>query len=213
MIYFLSDQHGGEKLGDLEKYLNTSGDDDLLIILGYMGIKFLDTEENRAFDELMLSVKKNIAFIDGNHENFDYLETFPMGERYGAPVRILNENLVWLLRGYVYKIEDKTFFTFGGCKSGAKWKELGLWWPQDAPTEEELKRAYENLDKCSRRVDYVLTHKYEEGKGTGTEELFMLCKFIEENVEYKHWYAGHWHTNKAVDEKHSLIYDVLTPIK
>lgn len=213
MIYFLSDQHGGERLGDLEKYLNTAGEDDLLIILGDMGIRFRDTEENRAFDELMLSAKKKIAFIDGNHENFDYLESFPMGERYGAPVRILNENLVWLLRGYVYKIEDKTFFTFGGCRSGAKWKELGLWWPQDAPTEEELKRAYENLDKCSRRVDYVLTHKYEEGKGTGTEDLFKLCKFIEENVEYKHWYAGHWHTNKTVDEKHTLIYDVLTPIK
>jgi predicted phosphodiesterase len=126
MIWFLSDQHGGERIGELTKYLEEANDDDLLIILGDLGLKFRDTEENRAFDELVLSSKKKIAFIDGNHENFDYLESFPMGERYGAPVRNLTENVGWLQRGYIYKISGKSFFVFGGCRSGAKWKNMGL---------------------------------------------------------------------------------------
>ena len=115
MIYFLSDLHGGERTGELTKYLDEAGDSDLLIVLGDIGLKFRDTEENRAFDDLILSSKKKIAFIDGNHENFDFLETFPMGERYGTPVRILSENVVWLQRGYIYEIEGKSFFAFGGC--------------------------------------------------------------------------------------------------
>ena len=81
MIYFLSDLHGGERIGELTKYLDEAGDSDLLIVLGDIGLKFRDTEENRAFDDLILSSKKKIAFIDGNHENFDFLETFSMGER------------------------------------------------------------------------------------------------------------------------------------
>ena len=212
MIYFLSDQHGGERIGELTKYLNEATDDDLLIILGDVGLKFRDTEENRAFDELLLSAKKKIAFIDGNHENFDFLEGFPMGERYGAPVRILTDNLVWLQRGYIYKIEGKSFFVFGGCRSGAKWKPLGLWWPQEAPTECELTRAYANLKAAGNRVDYVLTHKYEEGLGTGTVELRELCDYINENVDYKMWYAGHWHEYRRGSDKLLFIYDVLVPL-
>jgi len=212
MIYFLSDQHGGERIGELTKYLSEATEDDLLIILGDVGLKFKDTEENRAFDELLLSAKKKIAFIDGNHENFDFLESFPMGERYGAPVRILSENVVWLQRGYIYKIEGKSFFVFGGCRSGAKWKTMGLWWPQEAPTECELTRAYANLKASGNKVDYVLTHKYEEGLGTGTAELRELCDYINERVDYKMWYAGHWHEYRRGGEKLLFIYDVLVPL-
>ena len=212
MIYFLSDQHGGERIGELTKYLSEATEDDLLIILGDVGLKFKDTEENRAFDELLLSAKKKIAFIDGNHENFDFLESFPMGERYGAPVRILSENVVWLQRGYIYKIEGKSFFVFGGCRSGSKWKTMGLWWPQEAPTECELTRAYANLKAAGNKVDYVLTHKYEEGLGTGTAELRELCDYINERVDYKMWYAGHWHEYRRGGEKLLFIYDVLVPL-
>ena len=213
MIYFLSDQHGGEAVGELTKYLEEANDDDLLIILGDLGLKFTDKEENKKFDELFLSSKKKIAFIDGNHENFDYLYSFPIGEMYGAPVHILTENIVHLMRGYIYDIKGKSFFVFGGCRSGAKWKELGLWWPQDAPTEEELDRAYKNLNAAGNKVDYVLTHKYEEGKGTQTPDLFNLCKYINESVDFKLWYAGHWHEQRRIDDKHVLIYDKLVEIE
>ena len=214
MIYFLSDQHGGERTGELTKYLDEAGDSDLLIVLGDIGLKFRDTEENRAFDDLILSSKKKIAFIDGNHENFDFLETFPMGERYGAPVRILSENVVWLQRGYIYEIEGKSFFAFGGCKSGAKWKSLGLCWPQEEPTKDQLVRAYANLKAHGNKVDYILTHKLENGTGsTENAELRRLCDYIKENVDYKMWYAGHWHKYKKGGDKLLFIYDVLIPLE
>ena len=160
-----------------------------------------------------MSANKKIALVDGNHENFDYLYSFPEEELYGGMVHRITENLVHLERGYIYTIQGKTFFTFGGCVSGAKWKPLGLWYPEEAPTEEELARAYENLRASGNKVDYILTHKYETGVGkTQTPPLRELCSYINENVEFKHWYAGHWHTDKPIDEKHTLIYKILTPI-
>lgn len=212
MIYFLSDQHGGEKIGELQKYLNTARDDDLLIVLGDVGLRFRDTDENRAFDEMFLSSKKKIAFLDGNHENFDYIYSFPEEDWCGGRVHRLTENIVHLERGYIYGIDGKSFFVFGGCNSSAKWRELGLWWSQEAPTEEELARAYSNLRACGYKVDYVLTHKYEEGKGTRTEELLSLCRFIDEKVDFKHYYAGHWHTTRREDEKHTFVYDTIIPL-
>lgn len=213
MIYFLSDFHGGECIGELNKYLDEADDSDLLIILGDIGLKFRDTEKNREFDELILSAKKKIAFIDGNHENFDFLETFDMGERYGAPVRVLSENVVWLQRGYVYEIDGNSFFAFGGCKSSDKWKLMGLHWTQEAPTEEQITRAYANLKARGNKVDYVITHKYERGGGTTvTHELRELCDYIIENVSYKMWYAGHWHKYKKGGAKVLFVYDKLVPL-
>ena len=127
-------------------------------------------------------------------------------------MRILTDNLVMLMRGYIYEMDGHSFFVFGGCRSGAKWKNLGLWWPQDAPTEAELTRAYANIKARGNKVDYVLTHKYEEGLGTPTVELLELCGYIDSNVDFKMWYAGHWHEYRVKDEKHVFIYDKLVSL-
>ena len=34
-----------------------------------------------------------------------------------------------------------------------------------------------------------------------------LCEFVDTTVEFKHWYAGHWHENYCYDEKHTIVYD------
>ena len=213
MIYLLSDQHGGEKIGDLKKYIEIANENDLLIILGDVGLKFRDTEENNAFDEFFLSSNKKIAFLDGNHENFKFLYSFPEEKWKGGVVHRITENIVHLERGFVFEIAGKKFFVFGGCKSSAKWKEQGLWQAEEEPTEEEFFRAYENLKKHDYKVDYILMHKYEVEDELKTQGLLDLCRFIEEKVEYKHFYVGHWHFYKCVDEKHTFVYDQLVCVE
>ena len=58
MIWLLSDLHGGENIQGFLHYLETAQDDDLLILLGDVGLKFADTEENRRFDALFLPQRK-----------------------------------------------------------------------------------------------------------------------------------------------------------
>lgn len=209
MIYFIADIHGDISFAGLNEYIQKATDDDLLIVLGDVGLNFEKTDENKRFTEQFLSVDKKIALIDGNHENFEYLNSFPEEDLYGGKVRRLTENIVLLKRGNIYNIENKTFFVFGGCKSSPKWKEKGLWYPGEEPSEDEIKLALKNFEKYNYTVDYILTHKYEEtlGRGTVSADLQRLTEFIEANVRYDKWFSGHWHTEGKVDEKHFLVYD------
>ena len=73
MIYCISDIHGNKEFYGLVEYMNCASSDDLLIILGDIGVNFEQSSENKEFTEWFLSLDKNIAFIDGNHENFGYI--------------------------------------------------------------------------------------------------------------------------------------------
>ncbi|MBQ8003570.1 MAG: metallophosphoesterase, partial [Oscillospiraceae bacterium] len=204
MIYLISDLHGELNFKGLLQYVDIAKEDDLLIILGDVCMKFEDTEENRKFTEYILSIKKNIAIVDGNHENFEYLKSFPEEDWNGGRVHRLSESIVHLMRGNVFEICGKRFFVFGGCKSSSRWREMGLWHPGDEPEKEEIELAYENIKKHDFCFDYILTHKYEQTppKGTLCESLQALTQYIEDKVSYKYWYSGHWHANKKTDEKH-----------
>lgn len=214
MIYFTSDLHGDINFLGLKKYLEIATDDDLLIILGDVGLKFSDTAKDNEFTEQFLKIDKKIAFIEGNHENFDYLNSFPVESWNGGRVNRLTPNIVRMIRGNIYTIDGLKFFTFGGCKSSKKWKEQGLWHYGEEPTESEIAFAKENLRVNGNKVDYILTHKYEvEGLGsTRCELLFELCRYIDKNVVFDKWLAGHWHKIFSQDEKHLYIYDQLLPL-
>lgn len=214
MIYFISDLHGEKKFPGFLEYLENAKEEDLLIILGDVCLDFENTDENREFTEFFLSANKNIAIVDGNHENFKFLKSFPEEDYNGGKVHRLTKKIVHLKRGNVFTLEGQSFFVFGGCKSSPRWKQMGLWHEGDEPYDDELRTAYYNLEKYNHQIDYILTHKYEEtpGKGTVSTELQKLTQYIDENVRFKRWYAGHWHSNENIDELHALVYDKLTPL-
>ena len=217
MIYLISDPHGGESMKGLLQYLEVCQDSDLLIILGDLGVRFEDTEENKRFTEWFLSLDKQIAVVEGNHENHSFINSFPSDTWCGGEVHRLSDSIVHLKRGNIYEIDGKTFFVMGGCKSSAKWKEMGLWFEGEEPTEEELSLAYDNLSKYNNKVDYVLTHKYVNYKEAEKDKypslsLEGLTKYIDENVTFLHWYSGHWHINKIIDDAHTIVYDEPIPI-
>lgn len=224
MIYLLSDLHGGEySMEGLKEYLSLAGNDDLLIIAGDIMMNFEDSCENRKFTEFFLSIDKNIAFIDGNHENFDYLESFSEEQWCGGTVHRINKSIVHLMRGHIFNIQGKTFFAMGGSGSSAKWKELGLWSAKESPSPDEIKFGMENLKKHGNKVDYILSHKYKfdlifpfEWQNSGKESyeytLEGISDYIDDNVDFKRWYSGHLHHIHIWDDRHHVIYDKLTPL-
>ena len=90
------------------------------------------------------------------------------------------------------------------------------WWPQELPNEEEMEEGRRNLEKVNYKVDYVITHCCSSGmqaildKGPGRiyedDILTNYLQEIEEKLEYKHWYFGHYHNDKSIDDKHTLLY-------
>lgn len=90
------------------------------------------------------------------------------------------------------------------------------WWPQELPTKEEMDEGIHNLKKVYFRVDYVITHccatslQNELTKDCGNtymaDILTDYLQTIEDKLDYKHWYFGHYHRDGKVNKKHSALY-------
>ena len=80
---------------------------DYVIILGDFGIWDNSKEENYILDWLD---NKNFTtlFIDGNHENYDLLNTYPYVEWRGGLVQRIRPSILHLCRGEVFNINGKT---------------------------------------------------------------------------------------------------------
>lgn len=215
MIYLASDPHGDYSLRAITEYLSKANKDDLLILLGDVELNLPDKSDFERRTAELLASDKPIAFIDGNHENYPWINSFPVENWNGGKVHRLSKNVVHLMRGNIYTIEGKTFFALGGWMSSDGWKTRGLWFPEECPSDEEMANGLKRLEANGNKVDYILTHNWNiEDDETGREaSLREFCKKVENAVSFKHWYFGHWHADKQLDAKHRVVYADLVEIE
>lgn len=217
MIYITGDMHGEFERFESRK-LKKLTENDCLIVCGDFGFVWSDSKEEQITLHKIGEKKFKTLFVEGTHENFRLLNTFPIVEMYGGRVQQLNKNVFHLMRGEIYTIEGKTFFTFGGGESNDKEirQENGTWWKEEQPTMEEMAYAVENLDKFNRKVDYIITHQPSMKDMALVDRrctVNPLSTFFDElsnNVEYKKWYFGSLHKNKKIPKAHCLFTDIVT---
>lgn len=194
---------------------------DYLIICGdFGGIWFGDKRDDYWLDWLE-NKKFTTLFVDGNHENFDALEKYEECSWNGGKVQFIRPSVIHLMRGYVYDIEGMTFFTMGGGLSidKAYRREHISWWPQEIPTEEEIKRAWQNLAMHDNQVDYIITHDSPSSLANMLDFVKVqkdpLMPFLEEiknTIGYRHWYFGHFHLDWRIDEYNTLVFKKIIQI-
>lgn len=175
-------------------------------------------EEMNEMIEMYSSLPFTVLFVDGNHENFDLLKSFPVEEWNGGKVHKLSNTLIHLMRGQVFQIEGYTFFTFGGGLSIDKaFREPGIsWWSDELPTDEEIEEGLKNLAKYDNKVDFVLTHDcptsleklvslytWKPIQHVKSNEALEKCK---EGLSFTHWYFGHYHFDRRLSEKYTCLY-------
>lgn len=192
MIYITGDCHKDFSRFEMEAFLDIGNmtKEDYFIICGDFGGVWFDSKENDTYiDEMDLDFLEDsrftTLFVDGNNENFDELYKYPVKEWHGGKVHVIRPSVLHLMRGEIYEINGKKFFTFGGAQSHdirdgivekdqqglwrkmtARWKKEGKffrvkhysWWEQELPTKEEIENAYTNLEKHDYKVDYIVTH-------------------------------------------------------
>lgn len=213
MIYVTGDMHG-----DISRFSERSikklKKDDTLIILGDFGFLWSGSEEEEKNLELIKNKKYKVLFLDGAHENYSLLNTYPTEQYCGGKVRALGGNLKQLLRGEIYNIEDKKIFVMGGGQSeDAEFRvENQSWWQEELPSAEEIESAREKLSE-NKVVDFVLSHdapqKIRASLTGDREEGNRLCKFFDEimySVRYKNWYFGNYHVDRKLTKTHYAVY-------
>ena len=215
MAFIIGDLHGSEREW-------TEGVDPLLragdtaIVTGDFGIGMMHgpMSEDRFYDWIEQK-PYTVLVVEGNHENFDRLNAYPISHWHGGRVHRIRRNIIHLMRGEIYEIEGKRVFAFGGGYSLDKaLREPGVsWWPEELPSEEEYENARTHLREANRRVDYIITHtapgesvfylsripRY--GVRSDVTEDARLTTFLDwvaSETGYSKWYFGHYHVDAEI---------------
>ncbi len=218
-IYVTGDLHGSI---DFSKLLNNKlQPEDYLIICGDAAIIWGSSHENDIFiKKLMRHVSCNILYVDGNHENFDMLNAFPVEIWNGGKVHRINNRILHLMRGQLFNIGGETIFTFGGAISHDKEGRIihKSWWPEEEPSYSEFNEGYNNLEASGWKVDYIITHClpdsiqgiiaswYKHSKTTNMLETFACY------TRFKTWYCGHYHIDRLIKDKYQILYDKIVKL-
>ena len=111
-----------------------------------------------------------------------------------------------LTRGEVFELDGSTIFTMGGATSVDKEYRIpySSWWPQELPDERNFEEARAKLDSVGWKVDYAITH-------TCSTRMLSPTFFdeLEDHLDYKRWYYGHFHRDANPAECHTVLYDCI----
>ena len=189
MIYITGDCHADFTKFNMENFPEQKEmtKDDYVIICGDFGgvwAKDEESEKEKWWLDWLESKSFTTLFVDGNHENFDRLYSYPVEEWNGGKVHRIRPSVIHLMRGQVFTIEDKKIFAFGGARSHdidggileyddpnffRKRKELDRdfksyrvnhysWWKQEMPSDEEMDEGIRNLVLHNNKTDFIVSH-------------------------------------------------------
>ncbi len=190
MIYITGDTHGQFErrfsTGAFPEQKDMTKDDYVIICGDFGGIwdRTGESDSEKYWLDWFNDCSYTLLFIDGNHENFDRIESYPEKEWHGGRIHEIRPYVYHLMRGQVFEIDRKKIFTFGGAAShdisgglldlddpefSKKKKKLDrefepyriktlTWWEQELPTETEMNEGIINLQKYNNEVDYIVTH-------------------------------------------------------
>lgn len=224
MIYVTGDMHGClERLYDKEFRKLKKGD--VLIVCGDFGYIFDGSKTEKQVIDFFSKKKFVTAFVEGTHDNLETISRSRVTVWKGGKVHRIKGNLLHMMRGQIFEIEGKTFFTFGGGESTDKDMRVdkGLWWREEEATPMEMADGARTLDEVGCKVDYIITHEppslvksailLRRGDSDRVNKLNGYLEEIGRACTFKHWYFGSLHEDRIITDHHTCVYKKLIPIK
>lgn len=221
MIYICGDTHGDYDFHKLNSTLFPDGKtltkDDYVIVCGDFGAVWDTGKQDKYIQDWYNFKPWTTLFVDGNHENHDALDAYPVEIWNGGKVHKISDSIIHLMRGQVFTIEGKKFFTFGGAQSTDKlYRKEGIsWWAREMPSDEEYEEGFSNLEKVGNEVDYIITHcAPDEIQGSLFQWRYYIhnkvsnyLEVVRQTIQFKDWYFGHYHTDIDILEKYHCLYN------
>lgn len=220
MIYVTGDTHRSDLLcihNFCDNHPELTKSDYIIIAGDFGGVWAKETPEKdlKPFSDLPVTV----LFVDGNHENFDLINAYPVETWNGGKVHKIKPDIIHLMRGQLFEIGGKTIFTFGGATSVDKDRRVEgeSWWRAELPTFEELDEVLVNLKRYGNKVEYIITHScsdrafaYPAIRNNATVKFncpeVQMLSYFEDNAAFKHRYFGHFHTDARLSDRYTALY-------
>lgn len=219
MICFTGDMHGMQERFSAPA-LKKLQEEDTLIVCGDFGFIWDDSAKERRFLDKLERKKYTICFLDGTHENFEAINTYPIVLFSGGKAHRIRKNVFHLMRGQVFGIEDKLIFTLGGGESPESAmkedEELGTL-RYEIPDRNEMLEAVHNLERHNYEVDYIATHEppagvrefmlMNEDEIPAVSALGAFLDGLKTTVTYDKWFFGSLHTDKHVSPSMTAVFE------
>ncbi|MBP3885629.1 MAG: metallophosphoesterase [Olsenella sp.] len=226
-VYVTGDLHGGADIASLREWDGAVGsglgEQDFLVVAGDFGYPWSRSGHERADVRWLESRPYGVLFVDGNHERYDHWAKRPYEKWHGGLTQTLRDGspIRRLCRGEVFDLCGDRVLALGGARSVDRfWRNpYKDWWPDEMPSKECLADARARLDEANWEVDYVVTHTcatrllpatLRPDRGWENPDADRLTDFfdeLEERLSFRHWYFGHFHRDRDVDNRHTVLYD------
>lgn len=196
--------------------------DDILIVLGDFGLIWEDKERTtKMLETLGELLDYTLAFVDGNHENFELIEELETISQWNKGyVGKLPGGIIHLIRGEIYNINGKRIGVCGGANSVDLWhrKEHESWWKEEDITNDDIDNFMLNLNN-DNNLDIMLSHTcpaeilplvalYSDanGKKVPIRNAEAQLEKINKMINVNKWYFGHWHRDLELDNKYIIMF-------
>lgn len=228
MVYITGDTHGDfRRIPQFCERFRTSRED-IMIILGDAGINFHGSERDCEKKEYIANMPITLFCIHGNHEQRpNTIPTYKEKNWHGGMVYMEEEypNILFARDGEVFELSGMKTIAIGGAYSVDKAMRLAYgygWWGDEQPSDEIKQYVEQQLSDRDWKIDVVLSHttpfKYEPtemflsglDQSTVDKSTEKWLDSIEDRLDYRKWYCGHYHTAKQIDRIEIMFenYDV-----
>ena len=224
--YITGDTHGGfQRLGmkyfPEQKKMNR---EDMVIIAGDFGGLWGGTPAEKYWLDWLEDKPFTTAFLDGNHENFAHVLHLMRGQVFdieGYTFFTMGGASSHDIQDGILDPEEPGFEEryWRMRRARAMFRVKGVsWWTEELHSDEEYEEARKNLDAHDWAVDYILTHCAPTSitqkifPDTQADRLTDFLEDIKNRARYHYWLFGHLHDNKAVDNKHILLWEQIVQV-
>lgn len=221
MVYFTGDIHGAVE--GINAFINKvhPTNDDMIVLLGDVGANYYGGRRDNLLKKYLNEAGPTFLCIHGNHEmRPTSVPGYQMKSWNGGVVWIQPEypHLLFARDGEIFTLNGLRYLVIGGAYSVDKYYRLSngwSWWPDEQPSS--WTKIYVEKQIREQSFDIVLSHtcpfKYEPiemfisglDQSTVDDSTERWLDQIEEAIDYKAWFCGHWHTDKRIDRMHFLF--------
>jgi hypothetical protein len=206
--------------------------EDNIIVLGDFGVFFENNDainqEKKDYYEMNCN-GVHLYWIDGNHENFDVINSWNCNNK---DIYDNSNHIHYLPRGFQTfieidcgdHIENRKALFIGGADSVDTWwrTEHETWWADETITEDDIKDIkgsfYYIFSHCGPRsvVEnnkgflYTLSNINENNNIHKSEDNLEKLK---NNIIFNQWWFGHYHTDIKLGDNYRCLYKDFIELK
>lgn len=221
MICVTGDMHGDYSRFN-DKKIKKLKKGDFLIVCGDFGFVWNGSKKEKRILKRIGRKRFYTMFVEGCHENYDLLDSYPEEEMFGGKVNVISGRLMHMKRGNMFTLQGHKFFAFGGgqTKEIDIRREFQTWWEQELPTPEEVKHGITVMQENNNEADYIITHEppasMKEFLSFEVRQISHMHTFfdaVKNDCKFKMWFFGKVHKNKLIPPRYQCLFDEVVQIQ